>query len=271
MSAPPGILFDGNCLVGQIPPYTQTSGFSGGKSDPANQFSAVEMDGNRASSVPILGYNTTPRYNDRPGKSISIKMKGKNTTKTIATKRAQFRVNPAKYPYITPTNNGDDNDLWFGFAFHLGAGYEKDLSTLSGSKWHNIFGPRHFTSTHPTFYCTLENMKMVMRRSAQPAGGSGWPDGKGSDKMSFGTLKLGWNTLIVHAKFSRTTNNALREGWCNGTHSAVKTTANCYGTSQMRVRVGVYQDTGFLNDHTFTVANFRIGRNREAVNPDNPE
>lgn len=260
---PAGVLWEGTGLKGQIPPWTTTD-LTGGTSDPNNEWSAVEMDGNTVAlnNAPDLSFDSTLRYNSRPGKSVKIVMHGTNTTGTAeGTKRAQFRVN---MPYWQPTADGNDNEVWFGYAFYLGAGYV--ISDLTASQYHNIWGFRHFTSNDSTFYVTVESEDggLVMRRATT----STWADGLGSDQLMIGAVNLGWNTLVVHAKLSTTPTNALREAWVNGVYGGAQTTANITGTSDIRMRMGPYNWDGYTQNRTFAFANARVGTSYAAVDPE---
>lgn len=266
---PPGVLWEATGLKGDIPPFGQTD-LKGGVASADNEFAEVEMDGNSVlrNNRPDLSLDPSLRYNDRPGKAFKTTTHGVNVTGSgYATKRALFRVN---YPFFTPTDNGNDNEVWFGFAYFFGAGYEP-IEAMTPTFWHNIFGFRHFTSIDPAWYLTAEFGNLVMRRSAQPgADGGGWSarDGLGSNKITVGTLHLGWNTVVVHAKLSRTATNALREVWVNGVKGPVQTTANISGTSSIRIRLGVYNDTRYLVNRTSAFTNVRLGTSFAAVDPE---
>lgn len=260
---PSGVLWQHTGLVGAIPPFTDTD-ISGGTTDPANEWGAVEMMGNSVAenNAPTLSFDETLRYNARPGKSVKVVMRGTSTTGTgVATQRAQFRVNNG---YWTPTDDGNDNEVWFGVAFYLGDGFA--LSDLTAANFFNFAGFRHFTGTDPSFYFSIESEDggLVMRRSTTGT----WADGLADDQMYVGSLTLGWNTLVCHAKLSRTTTNALREAWVNGVYGGAQTTANISGTSDLRLRFGPYSHTGYVNDRTFAFDNARVGTSFAAVDPE---
>jgi hypothetical protein len=271
VNSPPGdpnnILWQGTANQGFVPPYSSTD-IVGGTSDVNNEWSVVEMDGNSVAlnNAPTLSFDSTLRYNNRPGfKSVKFIMKGTNSTGSgTATQRAQFRANPDMLPYWSPTANGNDNEVWFGFAFYLGTGYV--LNDLTATNYHNVAGFRHFTSNDSTFYLTVESEDggLVMRRATT----STWSDGLGSDQMMVGAVNLGWNTVVLHAKLSTTSTNALREVWVNGVYGGAQTTANITGTSDVRLRMGPYNNPNFANDRTFALDNIRVGNNFNSVNPE---
>jgi hypothetical protein len=278
-ATPEGILFEGGFDVGLIPPYSSTD-IIGGTDSAANQYTTVEADGDSVAenNAPTLSFDTGLVRNSRSTRSLHIVGRGRTATGTgVATKRAQFRCAfPSKAdPFFQPTDDGSENEYWWGFSFHLGSGY--DLSFFSPTNFHNIFGPRQ--TTGETFYMTIQNNNgpgTVTMRRAPAESPRTWPDALGADQMHNTRLcELNkWIDIVGHAKFSTTTTNALREFWVrvegdsDWTHSGQQTSANCnLAGDNTRFRLGVYTEDNYDPDRNLWFDNVRIGESFAAVDP----
>lgn len=273
---PAGVLWEGGFEAGLIPPHSTTD-YVLGTDDPSNQYTTVEADGNTVAlnNAPTLSFDSTPLRNGRSTKCLHIVGRGRTATGTAeATKRAQFRcAYPTKAdPFVNPTADGNDTELWMGFSFRLGTGY--DLSFLTPTNFHNISGPRQ-SGSNSAFYVTLQNNNgagtVTMRRDTTFT----WPDGLGADQLHNTRLcELNkWIDIVWHAKLS-TDANALREFWvkvegdADWTYAGPKTNPNVSALgADTRIRMGLYTETNYDADRHLYFDNARIGSSFAAVDP----